>query len=316
MLRVSQSFDHQRHPDKDIPSGYALPEPAVFANHEDEEARQMYMKTYLKLREVTMYQIANNGVHRSLRRPAEWRTLLGLELHGSRMAFDSKQTTRAAEERRKLVAGLQESFLSNKVVSSLSSIFYFATNGFDLQNLVDLNNLSSVVAWWNGQAYPGQIPDHIYRLILADIFAWGFKCELIFADSIFYKLKPAGFDKVAVDEGEVLDFDPDLDASSLDDREVKVTTWLPGFTGKESFGFNDPELLVRQRVAYKLYRVMCGWGYMPSMAIGTHNVLARLAPECIASEADVSDGLHRVTFHYVASFADYFQRAPLVPHAL
>lgn len=134
------------------------------------------------------------------------------------------------------------------------------------------------------------------------------------ADSIFYKLKPIGFDKAA-ERGEIPDFDTDLDASSCDDREVKVTTWLPGFTGVENFGFDAPDLLSRQQVAYRLYRVMLGWAYMPPMATGTLNVLARLAPEYNASEADVSEGLDRVTFHYVASFADYFQRAPLVPHA-
>lgn len=99
MVRVARDFDHQRHPAKDIPSGYVLPEPAVFANHQDDEARQMYMKTYLKLREVTMYQIANTGVFRSLRRPAEWRALLGLELHGSRAALEAGEATQAATKR-------------------------------------------------------------------------------------------------------------------------------------------------------------------------------------------------------------------------
>lgn len=119
MFEVGRTFDHDRHPLPGIPAGYVLPDPALFANNEDDGARQAYLKTYLKLREALLYCIANMGTLQCLKRTSDWRMLIGLELHGTRT------DSRAAEKRSKLIANVQASVVANSVVSNTSSIQIF-----------------------------------------------------------------------------------------------------------------------------------------------------------------------------------------------
>lgn len=172
---------------------------------------------------------------------------------------------------------------------------------------------------WNGQEYPGHIPDDIFRQVLDEIFKESFKQELLLADSIFYKLKPGGFDDTSQERaevGEVQEFDVDLDASTHEDRNVKVMAWIPGLMNGSEFGFDSLDLAARRRSAYALFRVMLGWTKMPSFPRKTEAWLHNLAPGCNISDSDVVEACFQVCFHYVASYADYFERAPMVPHTL
>lgn len=122
MAEVGASFDHNRHPTTGIPSGYVLPDPALFANNNDDGARQAYLKTYLKLRESLLYRIENMGTLRCLKSTSDWQKLIGLELHGYRTE------SRGAERRSQLVNELQGSLVANSVVSIYSHILNL-TNG-------------------------------------------------------------------------------------------------------------------------------------------------------------------------------------------
>lgn len=136
------------------------------------------------------------------------------------------------------------------------------------------------------------------------------------ADSIFYELKPVGFDDVDNEQGEVVNFDPDLDASTREDRNVKVMTWIPGFMNNGEMGFESLDLAICRRSAYALFRVMLGWTKMPGFPRNTERWLHTLAPGYDIADADIIEGCFQVCFHYVISYADYFQRAPMVPHTL
>lgn len=109
MFEVGRTFDHNRHPTAGI-AGYVLPDPALFAGNEDNGARQAYLKTYLKLREVLLYRISNMGTLNCLKSTNDWRRLIGLELHGTRT------DSRAAGKRAELIADLQRSLVANSVV--------------------------------------------------------------------------------------------------------------------------------------------------------------------------------------------------------
>lgn len=93
---VGQQFDMNQRARPGVPRGYVLPEPALFANHKHESSRQSYLKTYLKLRDVLMYSITSLGALASMKSPSDWRSMLALELHGTKE--DGKQ----AQFRRKI----------------------------------------------------------------------------------------------------------------------------------------------------------------------------------------------------------------------
>lgn len=88
---VSKKFDLDMQPRKGVNRGYILPEPALFASHESEVSRRFYFRTYLKLRPILLYAIKILGPLICQKKPEQWRTYLGLELHGA------KSDTRAAK---------------------------------------------------------------------------------------------------------------------------------------------------------------------------------------------------------------------------
>lgn len=104
---VGRDFNQDQPSRRGVPRGYFLPEPAILANHSDDRTRQSYFLTFLKLREVLYYRIGASGPMQCLQSPSEWRSILGLELHGSRT------DSRAADSRRNLVEKLQESLRSS-----------------------------------------------------------------------------------------------------------------------------------------------------------------------------------------------------------
>lgn len=145
--------------------------------------------------------------------------------------------------------------------------------------------------------------------MLAEIFALSFKWEVQLADRCFYKLKPEGFDV----PGEVVSFD-ELDASSYEDHAVKVREWMPGFIGGSDLGFGSFYPAKRQKATYALFRVMLGWWYMPSISREDKEKVYKLAPGMMPSEVELNHGEYIVARHYVLSFLEYFQRAPIIVH--
>lgn len=110
---VGEDFDQDQSAREGVNRGYVLPEPALFANHQDEKARQSYLRTFLKLRDILLYQIQKHGAFAVLRSPSEWRTLLGLELHGKRT--DSKTALARRNVLKEMVAGGKE-LVRSKVI--------------------------------------------------------------------------------------------------------------------------------------------------------------------------------------------------------
>lgn len=139
--------------------------------------------------------------------------------------------------------------------------------------------MKAVIPTWKGQVFPGRIPDAVFTEVLADIFAMSFKQEFLFLDQYLYPLREEGFDmQLDSEAGEVTSFD-DLDASSREERIVKVTTSIPGFMEGEVLGLASSDFAVRQHTLYAIYRVTCGWKRMPRMALLSVEILEQLRPD-------------------------------------
>ncbi|KAE9387279.1 hypothetical protein BT96DRAFT_1005270 [Gymnopus androsaceus JB14] len=110
----------------------------------------------------------------------------------------TKTDSKAADKRRELVDELQKTMVANS------------------ENLVDFSNIQAIVP--------------------PNIITMSFNLELVMADFVFYEPKPPSFDNVQFEEGEDLGFDPELDAPSCKDREIKLQAWMPGFNSTESEG--------------------------------------------------------------------------------
>lgn len=130
---------------------------------------------------------------------------------------------------------------------------------------------------WKGLEYPEYIPDKIYREVLNDIFKESFKREFLLADSAFYELKPVGFDNAMQGVAEV--------------GEV------------QNF---DADLDASTREDHNV-KIMA---WIPGLMDGG---------ETGFESSDLSTrrrSAYALCFHYIASYADYFQRAPIIPHTL
>lgn len=173
-----------------------------------------------------------------------------------------------------------------------------------------------MIPCWNGQELPHRIPDNIYREVLHQLCKESFKRELLLADHVFYELKPVGFDDMETEQGKLGGYDMNLDASNRKDRDVKLHAWIPGLLSGGETGFESVDLATRQHSAYALFRVLLGWTRIPIFGLETEMKLHRLAPGNDVSELEVREGCFRVCRHYVVSYAEYFERAPIVPHTL
>ncbi|KAE9389431.1 hypothetical protein BT96DRAFT_1003241 [Gymnopus androsaceus JB14] len=90
------------------------------------------------------------------------------------------------------------------------------TSGFN----IDISNIGSVVATWNGQKMPGRIPDNVVHDVFYEIFWVSFTQELLMADRYLYEVKP--------DEHEDEELANELDASLHEERNLKVMGAIPG----------------------------------------------------------------------------------------
>lgn len=115
------------------------------------------------------------------------------------------------------------------------------------------------------------------------------------------------------DPGEVTEFN-ELDASSHEERVVKVTTSIPGFMEGEQLGLCSSDLTTRRRTIYAMYRVMCGWTRMPLISMRSAEMLEKLAPGSLSATYDtVEEAEFHLAYYYVDTFADFVKRAPVLP---
>lgn len=100
---IGQTFNNNQPECQGISCHYVLPEPALFANYSNEESRQVFIKTYLKLCELLLYEIKTCGSLACLKSPQEWQRMMGLELF-----LENNTESREAKKRNKTSAALQE----------------------------------------------------------------------------------------------------------------------------------------------------------------------------------------------------------------
>ncbi|KAF9059643.1 hypothetical protein BDP27DRAFT_1371270 [Rhodocollybia butyracea] len=153
---ASAKFKLSEYPCTGVNRGYVLPEPAVFANHENETSCQQYFLTYLKVREVFIAAISLLGPVVCQRSPKDWRRLVSLELHGSLNTETNKAT-----------AKLELCQEMNKVAARMGSSFS-----------IDLTNLSQNSSRWKGHTY-NYVPDDVQR-----------EQEFLLLDRFLYRLVP------------------------------------------------------------------------------------------------------------------------------
>lgn len=108
--------------------------------------------------------------------------------------------------------------------------------------------------------------------------------------------------------------DDDVESTSREERNLKVVDIL--FTDNDSLAFlsNDPEL--RQHALYGMFRIMSGWTRMPGMSWNTVREARRLAGPGILSATELQHIESLLAYYYVVTFADFFKRAPVLPHCL
>jgi hypothetical protein len=113
-MSVSHKFKPDEQPRSGVNRGYVLPEPAVFANHQNEVSRQQYFLTYLKVREVFIAAIDLLGPVVCQCSPKDWRRLLSLELHGSldSETHEAKAKLQLCTEMNEVAARMKSTFVS------------------------------------------------------------------------------------------------------------------------------------------------------------------------------------------------------------
>lgn len=154
------------------------------------------------------------------------------------------------------------------------------------------------------------VPNHVCREILAEIFSLSFKAELHLADRFLYNLK-SGAD--GGEDGEVVDNDSDLDASSVEDHKIKVSAALAENDIPAAFALKVESIGQCQRAWYILFRLMKGWTRMPAMTRDTMSQGEQLAgPELSWRELQFIE--YHLACHYVSTWAEFFKRPPLLPH--
>ncbi|KAF9033686.1 hypothetical protein BDP27DRAFT_1435884 [Rhodocollybia butyracea] len=249
------------------------------ASHDSEVSRRFYFRTYLKLRPILLYTIKTLGPLICQKKPEQWRTYLGLELHGA------KSDTCAAKAKVDVCNDL------NEIAERMGTF------------TISLDNLDTVPASWKGMMYGIAIPDDVQREILTEILNISFRHELLLLNRYLYKLVPAG-DK----DGELLD---EFEASTRDQRSMAIEAAL--FANGPP-RFYSTMLAECQAMLYAFFRIMRGWTASKPMVQETIEDGNRLAPGYSCSSRELDSTEYYLAYFYIYSFADFFRRAPVLPH--
>lgn len=291
---VGCDFDQNQRARPGVPRGYFLPEPGLFAGSKDLNARNAYILTYLKLRDVLLHRIRSLSVVDCLKPHTEWRKIIGLERHTGEYA------------RNKLVTELQTSINDSTLVCPLLSVYCTCTHS--QSKSLDLSNLANIVPQWSEQPLTGVVPDIICRQIISEICTVSFRNEFLLADYFLYVLQPEGFEDQ--ESGQVVN---DLDSSSREGRMMKIMDAIPGFYEGRNLELGSTDPVKRQRSWYALFCAMSGWTKVPKMAGESERLLEKLAGPDLASPEVLDAAEYHGAFYYIASFADFFKRAPVLP---
>ncbi|KAJ3766472.1 hypothetical protein FB446DRAFT_708600 [Lentinula raphanica] len=264
--------------------GYVLPDPGMLGGM-DEKLYQPFLKMYLKLRPLLHYRVRKIGALNAGLSNGEWRKILGLG------TFKESDGTQASKDRAKLIEDLQESL-----------------NGSGLK--VDLTKLDTVVPEWEGQQFVSDLPSLICREILDEIIHFSFKSELLLADRFLYQFDPSCMNEDVAEEGQIHD---DLAASNSIDRLQKVTS-LPSIINGH-LGFGSPNSASRQDGVYNLFRIMRGWGFSYGIPASMSVYLEQIGPGQTPELDILEHAEYLVALHYISTYADFFKRAPVIPHS-
>lgn len=174
---------------------------------------------------------------------------------------------------------------------------------------IDLENIKGIVPSWKNVPYPGEIPNGVAREILDEIFRASFKAELLLADRFLFHIK---LRRSADDEAEAGEVErDDLCANSRGERNIRVIAAL--FVEGDPLAFASRDPSTRQRTLHAFFRVMHGWSKMPQINPQTVADAQRLVGDQFSKE-ELDKIEYHLAYHYIATFADFFKRAPILPH--
>ncbi|KAJ3964298.1 hypothetical protein EV361DRAFT_942404 [Lentinula raphanica] len=282
---VGEHFQDSQSPRMNVSRGYLLPDPGMLGGM-GPKLYQPFLKMYLKLRGLLHYRLRKIGVVFASLSNSEWRKILGL---GTLKETDGTKTSR---DRAEIVKILQQT--SNE-------------SGLD----IDLTKLDTITPEWQGQQFKTDLPPDICREILYEIIHLSFKSELFLADHFLYQVEPDNFNEGDAEEGQIGD---DLAASTPMDRFQKIAA-LPGLISGH-MGFGSPNPASRQEAVYNLFQIMRGWRFCYRVPTNISTFLERIAPGQNPAPEDLEHAEYLVVLHYVSTYADYFKRAPIVPHSI
>lgn len=154
------------------------------------------------------------------------------------------------------------------------------------------------------------MPDYMTHEILDEIGTLSFKYELMLANKFLYDLVLRIDIDEELEEGQVLGVS-ELAALSPSQCLMKLAK-INGFMSGR-MGFGSPNLEICQESVYDLYMIMCGWGFSYTVPSRMKANLEHLAPGKAPSLEEVNLAEYNVAYHYIASFLDYFKRAPILP---
>lgn len=155
------------------------------------------------------------------------------------------------------------------------------------------------------------IPADICQQILQEIFDISFRMELLMLDRYLYipqeDLNDSNDDTTLTGD--------ELDATSREDRNLKVSSKL----FSDSTPFTSADFAIRRNTLYVFYKVMRSWevgGRARSMAHESIEKAETLGRSNTMTWKELEKIEYHLAYFYITTFADFFKRAPVLPHFL
>jgi hypothetical protein len=144
--------------------------------------------------------------------------------------------------------------------------------------------------------------------VLQEIFEISFKQEFLLLDRYLYRLVPRreGYSE----DGEL---ENEYDASTREDRNMIIEGELFS-NGPPPFGHPDARL--RQTCLHAFFQIMRGWTRSEPMHSKTIRDGERLGSTHVRATGELKDAEFYLAAHYIYTFANFFRRAPTMPHFL
>lgn len=148
------------------------------------------------------------------------------------------------------------------------------------------------------------------------MFEINFRSELLHLDKVGYELCPTTYNDI--DENN--DHFTPLDASDWTSRRENVLSHvfdgslIPSSPSESRQRFASGLREERREALWHLFEVMKTWTCLPSMPELVHQAGFALAQGTMSSDDAIDRAEYIVVSHYISTFADYFQRSPVMPH--